>query len=52
MLSTKLPLLAEKFTVIILPSTITTNTKGASSNHSEGIKIGIKLNKIRNIHAF
>jgi len=50
MVGTKLPLLAKRLTMIILASTVTTIVKGASSSHSKEIKIGIKLNKIRNLH--
>jgi hypothetical protein len=47
----KLALLAERLTMIILPSTVNTIVKGASNSQYKDITIGIKLNKIRDLHA-
>jgi hypothetical protein len=52
MVGAKLPLLVEMLIMIILPSTVTTIVKEASSSHSKDFKIGIKLNTIRNLHVY
>jgi hypothetical protein len=51
MVGAKLPLLAERLTMTILPSTVMTIVQGAFMGHSKNIKIGIELITIRNLHA-
>ena len=51
MVGAKLALLGERLTMIMLPNTVNTIVKGASNSQSKDITIGIKLNKIRNLHA-